>query len=149
MRPTILRLLAIIATGLMVAALVPPFSYGTLAWICMVPLLIALWSLKGKHRAKKGFLIGYLAADHDPAVFADPEHFDPERTNLGDVVAFGRGIHYCPGAALARMEARIAFEELTKALDGYRIPAENQLEWNSSFQLRAIPTLPFTPTRRD
>jgi len=94
-------------------------------------------------------LIGYLAADHDPAVFADPEHFDPERTNLGDVVAFGRGIHYCPGAALARMEARIAFEELTKALDGYRIPAENQLEWNSSFQLRAIPTLPFTPLRRD
>ena len=61
MRPTILRILAIIATGLMVAALVPPFSYGTLAWICMVPLLIALWSLKGKHRAKKGFLIGYLA----------------------------------------------------------------------------------------
>jgi len=60
MRPIILRILAIIASGLMVAALVPPFSFATLAWICIVPLLIALWSLKGKHRAKKGFLIGYL-----------------------------------------------------------------------------------------
>ena len=59
-RSFLLRLLAIIASGLMVAALVPPFSYATLAWICLIPFLIAIWSLKGKHRAKKGFLIGYL-----------------------------------------------------------------------------------------
>lgn len=61
MRSTFLRILAIIASGLMVAALVPPFSYAYLAWICLIPLLIAAWSLRGKHRAKKGFLIGYLA----------------------------------------------------------------------------------------
>lgn len=59
-RAFILRLLAIISSGLMVAALVPPFSFATLAWICLVPLLIAVWSLKGNHRAKKGFLIGYI-----------------------------------------------------------------------------------------
>lgn len=59
-RAVTLRILAIIATGLMVAALVPPYSFATLAWVCLVPFLIALWSLKGKHRAKKGFLIGYL-----------------------------------------------------------------------------------------
>lgn len=56
-----LRTLAIILSGLMVAALVPPFSFAMLAWICLIPLLIAVWTLKGKHRAKKGFLIGYLA----------------------------------------------------------------------------------------
>jgi len=60
-RAFILRVLAIIATGLMVAALFPPFSYATLAWICLIPMLIVLWSVKGKHRAKKGFAIGYLA----------------------------------------------------------------------------------------
>jgi apolipoprotein N-acyltransferase len=60
-RALVLRLIAIIATGLMVAALFPPFSFSLLAWICMIPLLIALWSIDGKHRAKKGFLIGYLA----------------------------------------------------------------------------------------
>ncbi len=60
-RAIALRTLAIVLSGLMVAALVPPFSFAMLAWICLIPLLIALWSLKGKHRAKKGFLIGYLA----------------------------------------------------------------------------------------
>ena len=59
-RATALRILAVIASGLMIAALVPPFSYATLAWICMVPFLIAVWSLKGDRRARKGFLIGYL-----------------------------------------------------------------------------------------
>ena len=60
-RAIILRLFAIVATGVMVALLFPPHSYAGLAWFCLVPLLIALWSLGGKHRAKKGFLIGYLA----------------------------------------------------------------------------------------
>jgi apolipoprotein N-acyltransferase len=61
MRSLLLRTLAIILSGLMVAALVPPFSFAMFAWICLIPLLIAVWTLKGKHRAKKGFLIGYLA----------------------------------------------------------------------------------------
>ncbi|MFN4874563.1 MAG: apolipoprotein N-acyltransferase [Akkermansiaceae bacterium] len=60
-RPLVLSLIAIIASGLMVAALFPPFSISLLAWICMIPLLIALWSIDGKHRAKKGFIIGYAA----------------------------------------------------------------------------------------
>ncbi len=60
-RAQFLRLLAIVATGLMVAALFPPYSFSFFAWICIIPLLIALWSIDGKHRAKKGFLIGWLA----------------------------------------------------------------------------------------
>ncbi len=60
MRTLLFRALAIVLSGLMVAALVPPFSYAGLAWLCLIPLLIALWTLKVKHRAKKGFLIGYL-----------------------------------------------------------------------------------------
>ena len=59
-RALIFRALAIVLSGLMVAALVPPFSYAGLAWLCLIPLLIALWTLKVKHRTKKGFLIGYL-----------------------------------------------------------------------------------------
>ena len=60
-RANMLRLIAIIVSGLMTALLFPPFSFSMFAWICMIPLLIALWSIDGKHRAKKGFLIGYLA----------------------------------------------------------------------------------------
>lgn len=60
-RAQFLRLIAIVSTGLMVAALFPPYSFSFFAWICIIPLLIALWSIDGKHRAKKGFLIGWLA----------------------------------------------------------------------------------------
>lgn len=60
-RTLFIRLIAVIATGLMAALLFPPFSFATLVWICLVPLLAALWSLNAKHRAKKGFLIGYIA----------------------------------------------------------------------------------------
>jgi cytochrome P450 len=90
-------------------------------------------------------LVGYLAADHDPDVFADPERFDPSRTNLGDHLAFGRGIHFCPGASLARMEARVALEELTAAIESYEVGGPDERPWNTTFQLRAIKSLPFTP----
>ncbi len=90
-------------------------------------------------------LVGYLASDHDPETFESPETFDPSRPNLGDHLAFGRGVHFCPGASLARMEARVALEELTAALDGYELPDTSPLAWNRSFQLRAVKQLPFRP----
>jgi len=51
------------------------------------------------------------SANRDETVFADPDAFVPERAHR-DVLAFGHGAHYCLGAALARLEARVAIEEL-------------------------------------
>jgi cytochrome P450 len=54
-------------------------------------------------------LIG--SANRDETVFTEPDRFDPDRAT-GEHLGFGHGVHFCLGAALARLEARIAIEEL-------------------------------------
>jgi len=52
------------------------------------------------------------AANRDPRQFANPDAFDVDRENARFHFAFGRGVHICPGAALARTEARISLSQL-------------------------------------
>jgi cytochrome P450 family 142 subfamily A polypeptide 1 len=70
-------------------------------------------TLRGKElRAGQQILIVYPSANRDPAAFEDPDAFRVDRnpTHLG----FGVGSHYCLGANLARMEMRVAFQELLR-----------------------------------
>lgn len=64
------------------------------------------------HEIKEGdrVVMQYSSANFDEDVFADPLHFDITRSP-NPHMAFGHGIHLCLGANLARMEARIFFEE--------------------------------------
>jgi cytochrome P450 len=56
-----------------------------------------------------------VGANHDPAVFTRPEVFDIERENARRNLAFGFGAHHCIGAALARLEAEVAWRKLLEA----------------------------------
>ena len=59
----------------------------------------------------------WAGANWDPAVFADPERFDIDRSMAKPHMGFGFGPHFCAGAELARIETRIAFEALLGRLD--------------------------------
>jgi cytochrome P450 len=61
------------------------------------------------------------AANRDPRQFKDPDRFDIDRANARQQMAFGRGIHSCPGAPLARAEARIGFRRLLERTRSIRI----------------------------
>lgn len=61
------------------------------------------------------------AANRDPRRFADPGTFDVARPNARQHLAFGRGIHTCPGAPLARAEARVSIERLLDRTTEIRI----------------------------
>ena len=52
------------------------------------------------------------AMNRDPRKFDDPDTFDVERANSRNHVAFGRGVHSCPGAPLARTEALVSLKRL-------------------------------------
>ena len=60
------------------------------------------------------------SANHDDREFPDPERFDVTRT-FKKHLAFGHGIHYCLGANLARLEARVAFEEWHARFPSYEL----------------------------
>src|SRR5262249_5439477 len=66
------------------------------------------------HEVPAGSLIVLLlgGANRDPAVFADPHRFDVQRPNADHHVAFSSGIHYCVGAALARLEGEMGLQAL-------------------------------------
>lgn len=61
------------------------------------------------------------AANRDPDHFADPDRYDIERANAGDHLSFGFGRHYCLGAALARLEARLLIRGLYEQFPDVRL----------------------------
>lgn len=81
------------------------------------------------------------AANRDPAQFADPTSLDLTRAT-NPHIAFGRGIHFCLGAPLARLEARIALEALVRRFPHYELVASGPLEYGPSFILRGLRRLP-------
>lgn len=79
-----------------------------------IPADALVWSLVG-------------AAGHDAAHFECPEDFDISRANAAEHLSFGKGRHFCLGAPLARLEARIALARLYERLPGLRMAPGQEL----------------------
>ena len=88
--------------------------------------------------------VSLSAADTDQQQFPDPEVLDLTRQE-NQHLTFGKGIHYCLGAPLARLEGQIAIGTLLRRLPHLRLASEpDQLTWNRSISLRGLTSLPVT-----
>ncbi|MCB0994553.1 MAG: cytochrome P450 [Acidimicrobiales bacterium] len=84
------------------------------------------------------------AANRDDRQFDRPDDFDidrPDERHLG----FGHGAHFCLGAHLARLEARVAIEELLRRVPEYEIAAEDDLAYKPGWAIRGLDRLLVVP----
>jgi pimeloyl-[acyl-carrier protein] synthase len=91
---------------------------------------------------KQGDLVcfSFAAANRDPEQFAAPAQLDIMR-KPNRHLAFGHGLHYCVGAALARLEGQITINTILSRLPDLRLET-NDLQWNRNFTLRGLKSLP-------
>jgi cytochrome P450 len=88
--------------------------------------------------ARVALLIG--SANRDERYWQDPDAYDVERNTTGSL-AFGQGTHFCLGASLARLEARVSLTELLRRLGDYAVRAEG-IERVHSANVRGFSALP-------
>ncbi|AVZ76170.1 cytochrome P450 [Streptomyces lunaelactis] len=92
--------------------------------------------------AGEAVLVGIAAGDHDPDRYPSPDRFDIRRDTQGHL-AFGHGIHYCLGAPLARLEARIALRSLLERCPDLALDASaGTLDWLPGMLMRGVRRLP-------
>jgi cytochrome P450 len=91
---------------------------------------------------EKGQLVcfSFAAANRDPEQFESPNQLDIAR-KPNRHLAFGHGLHYCVGAALARLEGQIAINSILRSLPKLEL-ANEKLEWHRNFTLRGLKSLP-------
>ena len=85
-------------------------------------------------------MLGLGAANRDPAQFTNPARLDTARRE-GRHLAFGWGVHYCLGAALARMEGQIALETLLRCFPNISLEGSEPLRWRANVIFRGLEAL--------
>lgn len=84
-------------------------------------------------------MLSYLAGNHDPDKYPDPEAIDIDRKGVRNHLAFGRGIHFCVGNQLGRAEMRIAVERLLARTRNLRFtPGEPEPGYAAIYHVHAI-----------
>ncbi|AVP48391.1 cytochrome P450 family protein [Bacillus cereus] len=89
-------------------------------------------------------VIALASANRDETVFENPEVFDITRENNRHI-AFGHGSHFCLGAPLARLEAKIAITTLFNRMPELKIKGNREeIKWQGNYLMRSLEELPLT-----
>ena len=108
--------------------------------------VVAITDLPGGPIPAGDYVLSVLcSANRDGHRFPDPDRFDIERQDTRHL-SFSSGIHTCPGAALSRLEGRIAIQTLLQTFSELRIEADASLEWVPSMMVRGFKSLPVAVT---
>lgn len=92
----------------------------------------------------------YASANDDDTKFPSPRELNIERPNLGTHLTFGAGIHKCVGMALARMEIKLAAQEIIRRLDGIRLAVpQEELTYLPTLATQTLARLPLRFVRRE
>lgn len=89
-------------------------------------------------------LLLFGSGNRDETVFPSPDTVDLDRPNVRDHLAFGRGLHVCPGAPMARAEIRVALEHLIARLPGMRLADGYEPVYIASYFFRGLESLHVT-----
>ncbi|KRA30942.1 MULTISPECIES: cytochrome P450 [unclassified Nocardioides] len=89
------------------------------------------------------------SANRDERVFGDPTSYDihREKSELSQILSFGTGRHFCLGANLARLEARVVLEGLVRRVEHFEVHAERAVRVHST-SVRGFASLPVTFRKR-
>ena len=86
-------------------------------------------------------LLNFAAANRQPDVFAEPDAFDIHRPNAARHISFGKGIHYCLGANLAKLEAQIVVAALATRIPSLRLVEPQELTYFPNITFRGPDSL--------
>ena len=90
-------------------------------------------------------LLLWAAANRDPAIFSAPDEIRLDRPQQRNHLAFGKGIHFCVGATLARLEARVALRTLLDRTYSFHLDADpTAAQWIPSIFVRRHQRLALT-----
>jgi len=110
------------------------FDTSVVAWRRITTAPVVIGDVAVPAGAK--LMLVLAAANRDPDQFPDPDTFDVARVNARTHLAFGAGIHYCLGAALARLQTRVVLECLTQRLPTLRLIAGQELAFPPNISFR-------------
>ena len=90
--------------------------------------------------------LNFASANRQGDIFHNPDSFDIDRSNANQHISFGKGVHYCLGARLARFEVQMVTEILAQQLPSLRLVEGQPLDYFPNITFRGPTELPVTWT---